>query len=592
MNLPKNTLFIIIFTFTFLNNSTFTKRQLVTKLSQLCPTVELLHQKKDKDEKIKELVVNIQNFEDSIVQPEVQPLGDGGFGKVFNYEYFFTAPGSGGTRANAIKVITLNEDAATPNGLKYQNLFRNEVIASTVANQLDPDFLYMPRYDGCVEVTQEFKNMEAEESVENKQYITTPPKTATFLYLTQRLDSDLYKFTKKYLRGEGPMFDQINRIQMGLNLFKGMRLFNEKYVHCDMKPENIMLKTISEEKASELLEKDYKAIETGPGHNYQPYIIDFGLVVSGQQRCIGGTPGFFPPEMFNQESQAHFDVYGIAMMMLDLELAAQKIPNLSDVLAPSHEMQYYQKTGEFSNKNKQKLQENELFKMIKNILDNDGQRQNIDKFKNIYNPSFEQIVSRYNKNLKWGVNKPSEFIFVNTSIFDTLIMSVMNLFHYTSIFTADISENIKNITFMLEGYQKNVADGNQVEINQSNIDFAQASIRVQTAIKSLRRTYYEILFDMIQPLKKRKLFDEAIQEIENALNEFKMNNKEDLKLLDEMKVKSAKALQMELFSKRMRNSGQNINEESSRRRQENIDQIMESRRQRMGSLYERRRLML
>ena len=598
MNKPIYTFSIIFLTVLLILNPTHPRRQLMTGLTQVCPTIESVKKQKDSDPEKNELFVNVQNFEDSIVQPESEALGDGGFGTVFNYEYFFVAPGKSGSRKNAVKVVTVYDDANHKNGKKYQGLYQNEVTASMEVNTLDPDHLYLPRFDGCVEVTDDFRFLETEESVENKAFIKKNPNTATFLYFTQKLDIDLFKFINFYKKGLGPMFDQVNRIQLAINLFKGMSLFNQKYIHCDMKPENIMLKSISEEKTVELLTKNYKAIETGPGHNYQSFIIDFGLSVKktqnqrNQGRCIGGTPGFFPPEMFNDESQNNFDVYGMAMLMIDLELANLKQSNLSDVFAPSHLMQYDGYDTRFPSKSITQLNKEKLYLAIKTILDSDSVKDQINESIQDFNPNFQTLISQSSKALQWGVNKPSEFLTLSPSIFDTLVMSVMSFFHLTPFFTHDVKSSIASLTEMLNEYKKEVQDGNNVESNQSNIEFAEASIRVQNEIKDLRREYYEILLDMIQPLERRKLFPEAIQEIENLLAEFKRKNKDDLRLLDEAKEESARALQMKRFSETSKRTGAPVNQESSRRRQENIDQVMESRRKRMGSLYKRRRLML
>ena len=125
-------------------------------------------------------------------------------------------------------------------------------------------------------------------------------------------------------------------------------------------------------------------------------------------------------------NEHHFDVYGMAMMMIDLELASLQISNLSDVFAPSHMMQYNGIDSRFQAKPIYELNSRNLFQLIKTILDTESVKDRINNFIKEYNPNFETLVSKKTRALKWGVNKNSDFLFLSPTIFDTLVMSVMS----------------------------------------------------------------------------------------------------------------------------------------------------------------------
>ena len=459
-------------------------------------------------------------------------------------------------------------------------------------NELDQNNEYFPTYNGCVEVTNDFERMSKLENIENKENITVEPSTVSFLYFTQKLDTDLYKFTKRFLKGTGPFFDQMNRVQLAINTIKGLVLMNKKYIHCDMKPENIMLKKISESQANKLFKLGLRTLETSPGHTYQSFIIDFGLIVPKGERCEGGTPGFLAQEFFTNVSHNNFDGFGVAMMMIDIELAAQGLENISDVLAVSQTMKYNKKTS-FKSSDKQNLNRMVLMKKIKFLLDSgnliENNREEIVKLI----PNIVSDLKTLNKDHPFESSDLTNFLYLNPLIFEALVMTAMSGFNYLSDFTKDINSNIFSLEKLATRYKAAISEENDVDTNTSNLQFAESFLRVQKSTKVFRRAYYDILFSMILEPGSRTLLSDGLSQIEHLLSKYKQENKADLKMMDEQAVEKAMANQNDRIDQSFKKSSMQVSDEEQTVRKKGIvEGIMNSRRKRMGSLYDRRRLAL
>ena len=548
------------------------KRAVLTAITQHCKTNQELLTKKDQDAEANELMRNTNSFVEYLIQPNTTNVGEGAFGGVFLYDYILSANDQQGIRPNAVKVITLPNDATQKEGLYFQDMYKKELDTSITLNGLDQNNLYFPRYDGCVEVTQDFETLMKEQSTENTDNINTPDDTVTFLYYTQKLDTDLFKFTKNYIKQNGSFFNQINRVQLGINTIKGLILMNEKYQHCDIKPENMMLKNINEEEASRLNGEGLTPIETSPGHTYQSFIIDFGLAVPKNSRCIGGTPGFLAQEFFTSDSHKNIDTYAVGMMLIDNELASLKIDNLSDILAVSQSMKYKQKTV-FAYNDKLSLNNSFLIKNIKVLLDHDQySEQNRNMAKEIY-PNIKSEVASKSKSNPWDSSKLSTYMYLSPLTFEALVMTGMSGFNYLRSFTKDINDSIDTLKGNITKYTTAITKHEDANANTDKLLLANAMLRVQNSTKIFRRAYYDILYQMIVAPHTRITLGKALEQIENLLTKYKSDNKIDLKNVDIEIVKR-------------------ITDNQSAQNKENLDKIMESRRNRMNSIYARRRLVL
>lgn len=568
------------------------KRVVLTGITQNCRTVEELEAVKDSDAEAKELAENTTNFIKMLTLPETVSVGEGAFGNVFLYDFKMSVGAQSKIRHNAVKVITLMENGSCNQGKFFQTLYQKEMNASMVLNQLDKNNEFFPTYNGCVEVTKDFERVVNLESTENKEHVTVEASSVTFLYFTQKLDTDLFKFTKRFLAGTGPFFDQMNRVQLAINTMKGLVLMNKKYIHCDMKPENIMLKKISESHANNLFDLGLRTLETSPGHTYQSFIIDFGLIVPKGERCEGGTPGFLAQEFFTQDGHDNFDGFGVAMMMIDMELAAQELDNLSDVLAVSQSLKYKNKTY-FKSKDRQDLNKMVLMKKIRFLLDSNGLIEESRKAIIELIPTIVSDLATSNKDQPFDSSDLTNFLFVNPHIYEALVMTAMSGFNYLSDFTKDINANIISLQKLASRYKTAISEEKDVETNTTNLQFAESFLRVQNSTKVFRRAYYDILFSMILGPQSRTLLSDGLSQIEKLLSEYKAENKADLKMMDEQAVEKAMANQNNRIDQSLRKSSkQGGDEEQSARKKGIVDQIMNSRRKRMGSLYDRRRLAL
>ena len=567
-------------------------RSIFTGITQQCKTSQELIAIKDSNEEAFELVKNTKEFVGLLVQPQTKSVGEGAFGDVFLYQYTLSAHGREGTRNNAVKVITLPEDSRTSDGNHRQGLYLKEMTSSIVLDQMDEQNLYFPRYDGCVEVTQDFSDIGKLGTTKNKEHITVDPNTATFLYFTQKLDSDLFKFTKMFQRGLGPFLNQINRVQLAINTMKALLLMNEKYLHCDIKPENIMLKKIGINRANELFQLNLKPLEISPNDINQSFVIDFGLVAEKGTRCSGGTPGFLAQEYFTQGTHAQFDTYGVAMMMIDTELAAQKLENLSDIFAVSQVMKY-KGISKFTNNDVNEVKDTTIMKNIIFRLDKDEFVQEIRELAIQLYPNIVSELKRVDSSHPWETYKPSTFLYTRPLVFEALVMAAMKGFNYNSPFTQDIASKIAAHNGNIVKLKQSIAQQQDVQKNTQKLELLEALVRIQQATKPFRRTYYDILFQMIQTPNIRLSMSEGLKQIESLLAQFKLNNKADLKLVDIEMANASINNTMGIFNQAYQESGkQSEDQQLFNTRKQNLDQAFESRRNRMASIYQRRMIVL
>ena len=571
---------------------TLCSRNIFTGITQQCKTRQELIALKDSDDEAWELAKNTSEFATLLVQPQTKSVGEGAFGHVFLYQYTFSAKGRQGVRNNAVKVITLPEDSRTSGGSHLQNLYMKEMNASIVLDQMDEQNLYFPRYDGCVEVTKDFSDLMEQPSARNKEHITVDKNTATFLYFTQKLDTDLFKFTKKFQNGTGPFLNQMNRVQLAINTMKALLVMNQKYLHCDIKPENIMLKKVSNDRASELFQLGLKPLETSPSDIYQSFVIDFGLVVDKNIRCSGGTPGFLAQEFFTQGSHAQFDAFGVAMMMIDTEFASLGLENLSDVLAVSQTMKY-KGISKFTSNDKVELNQTDLMKNIIFRLDKDEFVEDIRKLAiELYPPIVEEL-KRIDTTHPWGTYKPSVFLFQRPLVFEALVMAAMQGFNYNSPFTQDLADKMVSLKAAILQYKQDIAQQQEVQLNTQKLELAEAFLRTQLATKSFRRSYYDILFKMIQTPSVRLSLSGGLQQIQTLFAQFKKNNKADLKLVDMERTRNTTSNLTAIFDQAYQESRkQSEDQQMLNTRKEALDQHMQSRMHRMASIYQRRRIVL
>ena len=128
------------------------------------------------------------------------------------------------------------------------------------------------------------------------------------------------------------------RLEVALNLAKGLSLIHDDYYHCDLKPQNVMLRQVKDEdEVNEI--RDLDPTELGQQAKvpllmqlfgkglYVVQMIDLGNEEppGDKRKCAAGSPGFSPPEFGVKKSfpfkfdDEKFDVFSLFAMVVDAE---------------------------------------------------------------------------------------------------------------------------------------------------------------------------------------------------------------------------------------------------------------------------------
>lgn len=164
---------------------------------------------------------------------------------------------------------------------------------------------------------------------------------------------------------------------MSINLLKALKLMNSKYINCDIKTENIMLRRISEKNAYMNMGHGLKVLEAAPGEYWQVYFIDMGLAVDISEmdlsldsvNCSGGTPGFLPEEFFDETASLDMsDLYGLGTSLIDQELVSAKLDLFGGLIGTAQKKRLKKET-EFTKTEILVLKKKKLMMALENAMD-------------------------------------------------------------------------------------------------------------------------------------------------------------------------------------------------------------------------------
>lgn len=362
------------------------------------------------------------------IQSGVKAVGRGQFGKVFKYQ-MRASIGSDLTIPVAAKEIFINNNYNSAQGREEQDMLEDEITFNEGLKTLDPNELYFPSYIGTYDVTNFFpKFVDGSTDEEIKQYLV-PKKTQELLVLEMEfLDQEIFKYSIEMVKGLVKPYLH-TRLKIGENIVKGLLAMIEKYFHCDIKPENVMARVISKEEQDRLATFGVERVELYPGKFYQIKLIDFGLVASGarsDRECEGGTPGFIPPEFFNGSSHENFDVFSIAMLMLDNELASDRMGFYSDTHAEV--VNCMRKNDGFDQKQKIELMKNSFYKMANHFSTNATYKDELYKQIRLHFPKFNSMISKNFSGEEPEEVKMTKYIFGNPMLFQGIMKATLDVY--------------------------------------------------------------------------------------------------------------------------------------------------------------------
>ena len=412
--------FMLIITLTLLPSLEKCAHNINTKLSQMCPTLAIL-KSTNKDLK-SPTFVNVEAFLEYVTSENTEPSSTGTYGEVFISNGFTDADKSQ-TQQDAVKVMKIAEDQANDQD-NEQNMLIHEVQTAIMIDTIDPEHLFFPELRYCVEITDEFKSLaDKEEDLGNADHVMVEDGLAPFLISFQTLGMEFYEFLFQANNNDIDHFDLINRIQMAINLFRGIIELNKKFIHCDIKPENIMLSKLTEAQASVLAQKGLKILETETGEYYQIFYIDFGLSQNAGDvvDCPGGTIGYLPREYFDKNvSDDQSDIFSLGMTLINSEFTAINEEWLSNTLETSQKIRE-KGQDKFDDDDKENLKFMDFIKWMTDLIDKPSNDADVkERVIKSYNDAKTDIDTIF-PDLDWSTQKPSSFMYGNINLFESFV---------------------------------------------------------------------------------------------------------------------------------------------------------------------------
>ena len=255
-----------------------------------------------------------------VISSDISPIGLGGFGSVFKFD-FIPNMSSKQVVPMAGKEFMINDDISSSQGKQQQDLLYSEFSINKELAQKDSLNLFFPVMDSLYDMTLYFPTL-LKKSSKNKKYLVPNQNQALFVLVMEYLDFSLQNLMDQVRTSKIRLFLS-TRLKIARNISVALLSIINSFTHCDLKPQNIMLKSISEERANQLEEQNLERIELGFQEFYQVKLIDFGLMVKGNRgdrKCPGTTPSYSPPEYLTKTSQVNFDVFSLLIIILDMEL--------------------------------------------------------------------------------------------------------------------------------------------------------------------------------------------------------------------------------------------------------------------------------
>ena len=281
---------------------------------------------------------NIKTFSE-LLAGDLEMVGSGSFGQVFLYDYFLNS-GNDSTCPVAAKLQTVNDDYNIKKGRKEQLSMYKEIRVNVDLNQRDPNNFFFLKFRKCYELTSYFMELSGkQESLPD--YMNVDESQAKMLIFLERMELSLGDYMDAVFNNEMPAMSFVNRLQMGVHMLLGMQIMNTIYLHCDIKPDNVMLRRVTHDEISLLSKQKLQALEIGKDKFYIVKYIDLGLSQTTDPKktnkalgCQGGSPGFLASNHFYQDSEyINYDEVSLGLTLLSMELLMLGYEGYENILA-------------------------------------------------------------------------------------------------------------------------------------------------------------------------------------------------------------------------------------------------------------------
>lgn len=279
-------------------------------------------------------LLNLKIIAEAILNGQ-KPIAKGEFGSVYKIDGRVSFENKR-TMQMAVKEVLIDDDYNTENGITEQDRLDLELQILENLQATDPKNHFFAKFYGAGDLTTYLPSLsEPFFPAKIKRALAKVPGKERFFLFTEFLKNEVFDYFVGMNEGKETC-GLHTRLRMAINVGKGLQELHKSYFHCDIKPENLMFKHTLQIKLRKLEEIGIKRLELIPGKDFQVKIIDFGLAAQGElpnRKCSQGTPGFIPRDVLLKKPHDKYDVYSLAMTMLDFEFAEQQMLFYSRVQA-------------------------------------------------------------------------------------------------------------------------------------------------------------------------------------------------------------------------------------------------------------------
>jgi serine/threonine protein kinase len=267
-------------------------------------------------------------------------LGKGGFGSVITSRFRISLRSDSVIEVAAKKMDILN-DFSKFMGKKDQNMIENEINILNDLKNFDNKFIYFPIFYGAYNATgliAELENQDQDNFKNEIIFLMMEKLDFNFDDYLEKLNKNVYNRTSGKFEFEYK-FDNLlqTRLTIGENIATSLISIIPKYTHCDLKPANIMVRKINDDSEREALRLlNVNELELYPNKFYFLKVIDFGAAVQGsrdERKCRSGTLEYMPADGGTSQSNETYDVFSLAMIMLDFENWIENLTSFNDINA-------------------------------------------------------------------------------------------------------------------------------------------------------------------------------------------------------------------------------------------------------------------
>lgn len=177
----------------------------------------------------------------------------------------------------------------------------------------------------------------------------------------EKLDLNFGLFIRQIVSQSSEGLTFFNKLKLAKNIITGLKLINRNHLHCDIKPDNLMIKKVRKND----YDNEKLLIETTAGEFFLIKYIDFGLSVPKKARCPGGTFGYAAPELFDKRfGHEKFDVFSLGVLLIDTELLGVGITEgLASIFRETHQYKF-EKKSELDDSIKEKLLSFKIVRLV------------------------------------------------------------------------------------------------------------------------------------------------------------------------------------------------------------------------------------